>query len=141
MHVVYSNPKWRVYRLVTIPDGSVNNTAYIARGWCFFETGVASIGAKKIFTMENGDKNWGAKSPVPLTPIRFAAEVAKLHFTNGRTGADTVAELYNRIFPVLAQHQELNVRNWDDCDARKLLTVIDDLRALKVRTVARATHI
>jgi len=35
---VYSNPKWIVYRLLTVPADAVNATAHLKRAWCFFET-------------------------------------------------------------------------------------------------------
>ena len=32
MHVVYSNPEWVVYRLLTVPSDSLNATPYLKRG-------------------------------------------------------------------------------------------------------------
>jgi len=131
MHVIYTHPKWNVYRILTIPEHSLNGTAYLARGWCFFESGVSIVGARALVTICDGKRMDHEKSPVPLPPVQFAAEVKELHFTSKRTDVDTVIQLYSHIFPKLAEHDSLIVTAWEDREVEKLLTVLPELKGLK----------
>lgn len=133
MHVIYAHNKWDVYRLLTIPDDSLNTTAYEKRGWCFFETSVGSVGASHVYTVMNGQTVFNTKSPVPLPPDAFAGKVTEMHFTSPKADSDAVTELYARIFPVISEHEEFWFRAWDDEDLQQFMTTLFVLR--KVKTV------
>lgn len=64
---VYSNANWPVYRLLSVPEDSMNATPYLERGWCAFESGVSVIAANQLLTIQDGKKRFDAKSPVPST--------------------------------------------------------------------------
>merc|ERR1712216_1067852 len=131
MHVVFSCSKWAVYRLLTIPDSSTNITPYLARGWCFFESGVNNTGAERLVTITNGETLFNAKSPMPLMPIRFAGKMKSLRFTSACTDRAAVIELYSRIFLKLVQQDELLVYAWGDDEVNELLALLPDLVGLK----------
>jgi hypothetical protein len=131
MHLVYGHHLWFVYRLLT-PDGSHRNaTLYLARGWCYFESGVATLGTNRLHTIMNGKRMRLLKSPVPLTPERFSQEVKNLHFTSTHTDVDVVCELYRRIFPELAADEDLRVCCWTDKEVEELLETLPSLTGLK----------
>ncbi len=61
-----------VLRLVGNPATASNRVPYEARGWCFFESTVASVGALGLETFDNGkDCMKTAVTPVPLQGGRF----------------------------------------------------------------------
>lgn len=131
MHVVYAHNKWVVYRLMTMPAEALNNLAYQDRGWCFFEEGVGVAGAYSVISIRDGKKAMKEKSPLPLPPSRFAAEIEKRKFTNGKTDANVVFQLYTRIFPTLALHKTLTVFAWEDIEVHSLLGVLDEFPGLR----------
>ena len=116
MHTVYSNPEWQVCRLLAVPEDALNATPYLKRGWCFFESGVSIAGAQALLTLRDGEFIYNEPSPVPLPPVRFAEQVRRLHFTSARTDPDDVVQLYQRIFPKLAEKERLIVYAWSDAE-------------------------
>lgn len=70
MHLVFSNPRWFVVRLIHTPTFVENNVPNDRRGWCFFESTVANIGCYEVYTLENGQDCKNA-TPVPLLPESF----------------------------------------------------------------------
>jgi hypothetical protein len=132
MHVVYGHSKWLVYRLLTVPADSQNATPYLRRGWCFFESGVSIVGCNILLTILDGkDVTKTQKSPVPLSPARFAENVEALHFTSQRTDTDVVITLFDRIFPKLAEHEKLIFYAWEDDEVREFIDVLPQLTGVK----------
>ena len=80
MHLIYGHCLWRVFRFVTSQDDATNNTPYIQRGWCVFESMVATVLSKQLVSVKDGLVDYGVKSPVPLSPTKFTEEVSNLHF-------------------------------------------------------------
>lgn len=140
MHVVYGHSKWTVYRMITVPDSplTTNTTPYLARGWCFFESCVAAVGAAGLITIRNGTKDFREKSPVPLPPPLFEEHIQNLHFTSKRTDTRIVCQLYARIFPTLAKRDFLMVYAWGAEEVTQLETVLPDLTGLKTVYVDNA---
>ena len=59
-----------------------------------FETRVSTIGARRLVTIEDGRSARHVKSPVPITPEGFAAEMEHLHFNARGTDKQAVIDLY-----------------------------------------------
>jgi len=112
-----------------IPEDSLNTNPYMKRGWCFYETSVASVGAASFVSILDGSKRFDMKSPVPLPPSKFAAKIKELTFTNG-ADQDVVIQLYEKVFPKVAATGKLEVWAWQDEDVEELLTEIQELKRL-----------
>ena len=54
MHLIYANPYWCVYRILSVPTDAVNQVPYMNRGWCVFETCIAGVGARQLLTVKDG---------------------------------------------------------------------------------------
>lgn len=131
MHNVYGHGRWPVYRLITIPTDAFSDTAYLARGWCFFESCVASVGADQVISIEHGENISGTTaSPMPLRPEEFSVKIQSLRFTSARADKQAVFELYARIFPRLAEHTHMFFYAWGDDEVEQLLAVLPVLTGL-----------
>lgn len=139
MHRIYSHKTWVVFRLLTIPDDALNDTPYHRRGWCFFESCVSGVAAFEVDSIRDGNVTSDEPSPVPVPPNKFADKTRTLEFTNGRTDADTVIQLYNRIFPKLAEKDRLKVWHWTDTEVNELLGSLPELTALRQVTLSGNT--
>lgn len=133
MHLVYGHGKWCVFRLLTVPDKAESSTPYLRRGWCFFETGVSSVAARAVQTIQNGKQIFDERSIVPMNPTRFAEELRKLEFRWTDEGGDRqmISQLYRAMWPHLAQATILVAYAWDDIDVDKLIQVLPELKGLK----------
>lgn len=127
---MYGHAKWTVFRLRGVPEDALNETPYDSRGWCFFETCVAALAAYEVATIGSEDFE-DDPEPVPRTPVQFDETVRKLHFTSPNADKDTVVQLYSRIFPRLAEHEEMKVQFWKDSNVCELLDVLPKFTGLK----------
>merc|ERR1712216_878448 len=118
MHLVHSHTLWGVRRFVDIAENSWNITPYDQRGWCFFESTVASVGAGALQTVTNGRLDNTLKSPVPLTPEQFSERMEQMVFASPTADRAMVCDLYRRIFPTIAKTTQLKVFGWGDEDAQ-----------------------
>merc|ERR1712137_869619 len=126
MHLVYSNIKWGVVRFVHVAENALNDTPYEKRGWCFFESMVATVGSS-VMTLQNGKPILASASPVPLVPQQFSERVRSMVFASPATDIDAVCSLYKKIFPVMAKTELLQVFAWGDEEARQLLDTLNQL--------------
>lgn len=132
MHLVYSNPHWLVYRFSTVPSDAPNPVPYGARGWCFFETAVSSVGAMASITVQNGSIDPSCVSPVPMKPAAFAEQVGNMHFTSKRVDLAVVIELYEKIWPTIkAKDTTLFVYSWGDEEMQEFLKVLPEMAKLR----------
>lgn len=117
---------WVVVRFVDIPENAMNDDAYDSRGWCFFESTVASIGAYRLETLDDGENCRNtAKTPVPLLPQRFNELLESKHFTQRGVDREMVKSLYARIFPTLcAKDSRMVVYSWGEADLEEFLPVL-----------------
>jgi len=99
MHLVYSHPRVRVIRLVHVPANSASPRPYEERGWCCFETAVASL-RESAWRVAQGGTCW--KTSVPLRPCDFDRELLGKHFTSKKADASAVRELYKHMWTTTA---------------------------------------
>merc|ERR1712107_24715 len=137
MHHVYGHGNWVVIRLLNVPADSLNNVPYLARGWCFCESGVSVVGARQLWTFQDGDVmlTWRSKLPIPLVPQQFNDAVHQLHFTSKMMDVKNICDLYGRIFPKLAEHDAMQFYAWEDDDVEQFLAEVPHLKGLKNVTI------
>jgi len=121
--------------LLDVPGDAENAIPYQKRGWCVYETGVSSVGAEEVVSVKVGDEDLSTNTPVPFTPEIFCDEIQHLHFTNGRTDAEVVMDLFVRVFPRLAEHESIVANGWEDEDVHKLMERLPFLTKLRNVTV------
>merc|ERR1712232_1131711 len=123
MHLLYGNPRWRVYRLSYVPTDAANPVAYIDRGWCFFESTVASVGCSFLTVIEGAkDCQTTVPTPVPLLPHDFNEELDEKQFTQKGADLDMVKTWYAKIFPsLLLKDTDMIVYGWEEADLQRFL--------------------
>jgi len=133
MHLIYSNHKWPVFRMIVVPKAAENQTPYEDRGWCLFETCVSATGASSVHTLKGGERtDYNMVTPVPKKPDVFNEEIKTKQFTNG-ADADTVIDLYKRIWPtIVSKSTPLQTYNWEDAQAEEFLAVLPELTGLQI---------
>ncbi|CAK0828496.1 unnamed protein product [Prorocentrum cordatum] len=116
----YSHPKTVVLMLTHLPadydDSSVytssgNAAPFFDRGWCFFESSLATLTKLPGNLVDLGPAAWcapkggtralvsgAARRPAPVLPDALDAELQSKSFTNGREDRPRVAELYRSAF-------------------------------------------
>jgi len=132
MHLIYANPKWDVYRIITMPEDAVNKVPYTRRGWCVFESSTAGLGARVMQTIKDGELVFTEATPVPMTPTKFQDTVKELHFTSKKADSKMVLQLFKSIFPRLAAHEEMRFFTWGDDNMREFLQVLTQFTGVKV---------
>lgn len=133
VHLLYVNPRWKVYRITTLPSLADNETPYAERGWCYFESKVSLGQCNEVVTIHNGvvrKASKTGKTAVPLTPDRFAQELKSKTFTS-IVDRDVVTELYRKAFEGIAATKELEANQWGDEEAKELLAAIPELTGLE----------
>jgi len=132
MDQIYTNPKWEVFRFVTVAEDAENGMPYMRRGWCVFESSSASVGAKSLQTIRDGVLVQNEPKMLPMTPSRFRDLVKTLHFTSKKADSQLVAELFEKVFPRLAAHERLSFVAWEDSQVLELIQILPELTGLKV---------
>lgn len=103
---------------------------YESRGWCFFESTIASTGSRMLLTIHDGHLSLTSATPVPQTPDGFSEAIQQRTFTNGQD-ASIVANLYRKVFPGIAKRtRRLHALAWGDAEVRLLLAVLPALTGL-----------
>uniref|UniRef100_A0A0G4HY28 Uncharacterized protein n=1 Tax=Chromera velia CCMP2878 TaxID=1169474 RepID=A0A0G4HY28_9ALVE len=103
MDVIYSSSHTYVLRSTAVPKSAANATPYLDRGWCWFESAVTAFKPPGQVVTDNGaEEEDGQRSTalshqvlrIPSTPLAFGHALDTKKFTNGKSDADPVKELY-----------------------------------------------
>merc|ERR1712232_1246272 len=119
------------------PQSSSSATKYVQRGWCHFETSVASVAAKRLINLPEDQK---AVTPVPAVPEDFAKAIRERHFTSPKADKEMVVKLYEKIWPNISKKDVLNsVYYWGDAEVDQLLVALPKLTCLNKVTLFYST--
>merc|ERR1712216_1093574 len=130
LHLVFSNPRWFVVRLVHTPAFAENSVLYDRRGWCFFESAVATIGCYQVCTLDDGHDCNNA-TPVPLLPERFNKILDDQVFATHNYDMDFVKSLYQRVFPTICgKNTRMVMTGWSEVELESFLPVLEKMHKL-----------
>lgn len=122
IHIIYTHDYTQVFRIRSeMPVHlvarlgkrfTINSTPLDKRGWCEFETRIASMKTLLTDNLSATD----AVQTTPLTPKEYAKRMQDFHFSNDGIDRDLVVELYHRVFDTRIYF----VREIAECDLSAL---------------------
>lgn len=126
---VFTSRLCSVFRFIDVPGPSYRKKPYADRGWCFFETALASAAAGGLASIHNGHWVEGERSAVPMPPASFERRLKRLEFQH-KADSIVVKRLYRELWPSLVR-RTWKFWNWTDAEVIEFLAVLPDMETLQ----------